>query len=482
MTAKSFLFYFFAVAAPRLGMFVVVFELARLLPLSETGLFVLVVTVGELLEMSVANWLRIYIQNREAGRNRIGALRYGRILSLTIGMTLIAIAAAIPAAWLLAGARWIEFAIAVVVYIVAFGLLRYGLNLLQTMQSHKAYARVEFARGVMILLVVAGFALDSPDTFLMPSLSLSGMTFLVALWGIRQTLPLVDRPRFVRQGIRAAARFGTPMMADTILAYLIFSFDRFVLNSVLGPAAVGIYGVAYALGRQPIDFLAGPINNITVPTLFRAYANQGEERARQIQTGTGITLYMLCAALLVGVIMLREQIVHLLLKEQFWADTVWLMPVITFASCFLIFKAYLFDNLFHMTGRTALKLRTILPVTIASVILSVGFIWWLGLKGAGIAAVLGGAMGMIASARITRRFFPFPLPWRRLASITAVAGAGALALALAVRLAHGFGDLGETILGTLAFCLVYAAGLELTGISLRRTLTRPWDPLGVQED
>lgn len=482
MSVASFLFYFLAVAAPRLGMFVVVFELARLLPLAETGLFVLVVTVGELLEMSVANWLRIYIQNREAGRERIGAYRYGRILALTLGMTLVAILAAIPAAWLVAGPRWPEFAVATIIYIVAFGLLRYGLNLLQTMQQHSAYARVEFLRGAMILAVVAGMALDQPETFLMPSLAVSCGTLAVALAGIRLTLPLVERPRLAARGFRAAARFGTPMMADTILAYTIFSFDRFVLNSMLGPAAVGIYGVAYALGRQPIDFLAGPINNVTVPALFSAYASHGEERARQIQTGTGITLFMFCAALLVGVVMLREQIVHLLLKEQFWADTVWLMPVITVASCFMIFKAYLFDNLFHMTGRTALKLRMILPVTFASVLMSVGCIWWLGLKGAGIAAVAGGALGMLASARITRRFFPFPLPLDRLAAIVAAAAAGALALAIGVRLGKPFGELGETILGTLGFCVVYAAGLELSGISLRRTLSRPWDPLGVQSD
>jgi O-antigen/teichoic acid export membrane protein len=476
MHAGRSILYFLAVAAPRIGMFAVIFALARVLPVDEVGLFVLVVTVGELLEMVAANWVRIYVQNREAGNARISALRAGRMVAITCLVTLLATLAAFPVAHIVGDERWRDFALAASAYVIAFGVLRYALGVLQTLRRHEDFARVEFVRAVTILLAIVVVAWIGPKSYLMPSLALSLTTLLVALWGVWLTSRFVDAPRFTLRGFKAAAAFGLPMMGDTLLAYLLVSFDRFVLNEMIGPAAVGIYGVAYALGRQPIDFVAGPLNNLTVPALFAARAQEGEARAQQMQRGTALTLFILCAAMLAGVFMLRTQIVQLVLKPDFWPDTIWLMPAITAASCLIIFKMYLYDNIFYLYGRTALKLKIAVPVGIVSLALTLLLIWKFALAGAAAALFIGAALALAGSIWGSRTFFRFDFPLRDAVFVTALVAVASLALYGATLLARPLGVAGEIAAGFAAFCAVYAVGLRLLGISLRRMVATPWAP------
>lgn len=476
MRAGSSILYFLAVAAPRIGMFAVIFALARLLPVAEVGLFVLVVTVGELLEMVAANWVRVYVQNREAGNARISGLRAGRMIAITCGVTLLATIAAFPVAHIVGDERWRDFAIAASIYVIAFGVLRHALGVLQTLRRHDDFARVEFVRALTIIGAIVIVALVGPRSFFLPSLALSLSTLLVALWAVGISSKFVDRPRFTGRGFRAAASFGLPMMGDNLLAYLLVSFDRFVLNEMIGPAAVGIYGVAYALGRQPIDFVAGPLNNLTVPALFAARAQEGDERARAMQTGAALTLFILCSAMLAGVFMLRRQIVELVLKPEFWPDAVWLMPAITATSCLIIFKMYLYDNLFYLYGRTGLKLKIAMPIGIVSLLLTLALIWRFALAGAALALFIGAALALAGSIWGSRTFFRFQFPFRSAAKVAGLVVLASVALYSATWLAHPLGLFAEIAAGFIAFCTVYALGLGWLGLSLRRMIATPWAP------
>lgn len=476
MNASRSILYFLSVAAPRLGMFVVVFALARLLPVAEVGLFVLVITVGELLEMVAANWVRVYVQNREAGNARISALRAGRMLAITFIVTLLAVLVAFPVAHIIAEDRWLSFALAASAYVIAFGVLRYALGVLQTLRRHADFGRVELVRTLGIVATIGLVILVGPTTFLMPSLALSFSTLLVALWGVYISARFVDRPRFTLRGFKAALGFGVPMMGDTLLSYLLVSFDRFVLNEMIGPAAVGIYGVAYALGRQPIDFVAGPLNNLSIPALFAARASEGEDVARRMQTGTCLTLFILCAGMFAGVFMLRHQIVELVLKPEFWPDAIELMPIITAGACLIMFKMYLFDNIFYLYGKTALKLRIAVPVGIAGLTLTLVMIWYQGMVGAAVALVLASALALTGSVLGSRSFFRFPIPIRQMAAVVVIVVLASVALHLATLASHPFGLIAEIAAGFVAFCTVYAVGLHMMGVSIRKIVATPWQP------
>jgi O-antigen/teichoic acid export membrane protein len=477
MRGASFITYFLAGAVPRLGMFVILLVLSRWISLAETGLFTLVVTVGEIIEMTTANWLRVFAQSRDAGQRRIRPLRAGRLLTLALMMYGLAALLVLPAAWLVAGDRFWLFAIAVFAYVTAFAALRLVLVIQQVTHDHMMFARIELVRGVAVIVLVIAAAMQGGATFFEPAMALAGTTLACAILGMSLSWSRIADPRFIARGYGTAVRFGAPIIADTLLGFVVMYFERLVLNEFVGPAGVGVYAIAYALGRQPVDFITGPLNNLTVPVLFATRAKEGEARAREIQTGVSISLFILCAGVFTGILLLRHPFADLFVKPELRAETAWLLPVITGAACILVFKVFLYDNAFFMLGRNALKLKAIIPAAIGGAIGSLVLVRAYGVQGAAVAAVLSTTLALAASIIASRSFFRFHLPVGRLLAIAGVAVLAGGALKLATLLVAGYGPMLQLAAGFAAFCPVYALGLTLLGISLRRLISAPWAPL-----
>src|SRR5215471_8503167 len=85
--------YFLANVASRASMLIVLIVLTRLLPTAEYGLFALVVTVGEILEMGSSNWVRVHLLRTEAGAGKMRPRQLGR--ALVLGGTSAALVASI---------------------------------------------------------------------------------------------------------------------------------------------------------------------------------------------------------------------------------------------------------------------------------------------------------------------------------------------------------------------------------------------------
>ena len=477
MKGGNFIAYFLAGALPRLSMFVILFVLARQISIVETGLFVLVTTVGEILEMSTANWIRLFAQTREAGQQRLRPLRYGRLLVLALAGMGAALLLVLPAALIVSPVRFWAFGLCVGLYVVAFAALRTVLVIQQLTQNHTMFSRIELARGLLVLVAVLAAAYMPGATFVGPSVALALSTLLVALAGMWFARSRAHPPRFIARGYGTAGRYGAPIIADTVFGLVLMYFERFVLNQLLGPASVGVYAIAFALGRQPVDFIAAPLNNLTVTVLFATRAREGEERARKVQTGVSISLFVLCAGALTGIFMLRTQFAELFVKPEFRADTALLMPIIAASACVLVFKVFLYDNLFFMAGRNGLKLKAIIPAAIGGAIGSVVLIKAYGLAGAAFSSLLAAVLALAASVIATRTFFRFPMPFADLARISAVALLSGLVLKGATVLVQPLGTLAEVVAGCVLFCACYAFGLGLVGVSLRRLISTPWDPL-----
>src|SRR5689334_19590902 len=100
-----FPFYFAANMATRAAMLIVLIVLTRLLSRTEYGLFALVVTTGEILEMASSNWIRIYLLRTESGAKTLRPRRLGRALVLSAGGALVALAAAMLVVPFIGGER-----------------------------------------------------------------------------------------------------------------------------------------------------------------------------------------------------------------------------------------------------------------------------------------------------------------------------------------------------------------------------------------
>jgi O-antigen/teichoic acid export membrane protein len=177
---RSTLIYAPAILLTRVSALLLLVIATRLIDQTEYGLFTLVVTIGEMTDIAVTNWLRIALL-RLGGKGEISrgsVMIAGRLL---LGTTTLALGISVLAAIIVVPERWNEFALAVCAYLVAGAVSRFALTVLQMQQRHSAYSSLEFLRAVLQLaLPIAAIAL-LPNSFLGMSL---GSSLGVLLAGI----------------------------------------------------------------------------------------------------------------------------------------------------------------------------------------------------------------------------------------------------------------------------------------------------------
>jgi O-antigen/teichoic acid export membrane protein len=468
--------YFLANIAARASLLVVLIVLTRMLPAAEYGLFALVVTVGEILEMGSSNWVRVYLLRTEAGAHKIRPRQLGRALLLSAGGTVAALAVSMLIAPFVSADRVGDMMLAVAVYIAAFALLRTTLMLAQLSRSHVPYAVIESARALIVVLATIVFARLYPHSFLPASLALSLATGACALLGLLFARGLQMRAIIPRGGYLAALSFGVPFLLANCLSYAIGWSDRFVLNYFLGPAAVGVYVAAYSIARQPVELFVGALNNFTFPLLVQAYAADGSRKAGPIQSGLMITIATLGIGIVAGLSLVAEPLATLLFPASYRADVVMLIPWIATATFILSIKQFIFDNGLHVTQQNWPHLFTMMPTVAISVGLGILLIRNHGIFGAAINYVVVATVATCASAVFSFRVLSFAIPWATLAR----AGLSALIATSATwEMIHhsAFGVVGTLIAAVILFCVVYGALLTLTGFSLWRMVETPWLPL-----
>src|SRR6516225_1213368 len=210
--------YFLANIASRAAMLIVLIVLTRLLPTAEYGLFALVVTVGEILEMGSSNWVRVYLLRTEAGAGKMRPRQLGRALVLSAGGTSAALVASMVVAPFISADRMGEMMLAIAVYIGAFALLRTTLTLAQLSRSHIPYAAIETGRALCIVTATIIAAVIYPNSFLPASLALSLAAGTCAAHGLLATKRLRIPLMLPRGGYLAALSFGIPFLLANCLS------------------------------------------------------------------------------------------------------------------------------------------------------------------------------------------------------------------------------------------------------------------------
>jgi O-antigen/teichoic acid export membrane protein len=448
----------------------------RVLPVQEFGLFALVVTMGEILDMTAANWVRVYILRTDAGLKNLTGRRLGRALSLSWGATLFSLAAAAVTVPLVSDIRDGDLVLGTLVYIVAFSLVRLTLTFAQLTQRHVAYAVIEGTRAVGIAMATAIVPLAHITSFLPASLILSFVTAAICGVSLIYTLRGLPRPHIPSSGYLAAFEFGLPFMLAALLSYTLGWFDRFIVNYFAGPSSVAIYVAAFALARQPVELLVGPLNNYIFPILVREYNNGRSAQAAAIQVGVLTSIIAISAATVCGLSLLAKPLATLFFPFSYRESVATLIPLIAAGTLFLTLKQFVFDNSFHITKRTWLLLGTMLPSAILSIALGIVLIRSCGNLGAALTYVIATFLALSVSAWASLKAFWFPIPWIRLLGIAAAAAAASAVTWLMLPFAAKFGMLAEVAAGGIVFSAVYAGVLMLCGISIRHLIELPWVP------
>jgi O-antigen/teichoic acid export membrane protein len=430
---RSTLIYAPAILLTRVSALLLLVIATRLIDQTEYGFLALVVTVGELTDSALTNWLRIALL-RLGGKGEIsrGSLKLAArvlVVTATFGLALSAAASLV-----IAPERWVEFAIAVGVYLTVASVSRFALTILQMQQRHGTYSMLEFARAALQLVLPIAAISVFHDGFLMVSLASSLATLIAGLAALvialRGVVP--GAPRFTHRELFA---LGIPLIVMAVVGFGLNSAERVLLKVYYDAGAVAVFAAAYALARQPIDTVSNAINMGAFPEMVSRFDKDGPAAAGLYlsrQMGLMAQLAFPIAALLIA---LSNDIAELLLPVEYHGHVGELFPLIIVSILCANFASFVFENVFHAHKRPWLLIVTTIPGSIGTIVASLVLIPQYAAIGAAAALAIGTAITLLADIVLSRRLTPVPIPWASLGGSAMVANAAGAAAWLGSALA-----------------------------------------------
>jgi len=477
MLLRSTVIYAPAILFTRLSVLLLVALATRFVDQVEYGLLTLVVTVGEMTDIAVANWLRISLL-RLGGKGEIsrGSLALaGRVLVAT---TAVGVLLALVGAQFVAPGRGMEFGIAVAAYLMAGAVSRFALTVLQMQQRHAVYSMVEFCRAVLQLALPIAAILIFPGTFLALSLGSSlGVLVSGLLAGTLALARVVPGPPRFTTG--EFVRFGVPLVVMALVGFGVNNGERLFLNAYYDAAAVALFAVAYALARQPIDTVANAIQMGAFPEVVSRFDEGGPQVAAAYLGSMLALMLRLCLPVAAMLVALSGDIAGLVLPDGYHGHVEMLFPIIAVSVLMANTGSFVFANVIHAHKRPWLLVYIDGAASIAAIILSILLIPPFAEIGAALALAGGTLTSLMATIVISRRLTPVPVPWADLGVSLLMAGATGVAAFLAsaavadawpiIRLAAGGMAGGLVFLGFNA--LAYPAQTRQLARQLRARLS-----------
>lgn len=425
MLLRSTVIYAPAILFTRLSALLLVVIATRLLDQTEYGLLTLVVTIGEMTDIAVTNWLRISLL-RLGGKGEIsrGSLAVaGRVLVVT---TLLGVAVSIAAARLVAPDRWAEFATAVATYLVVGAIGRFALTVLQMQQRHSAYSLLEFFRSILQLGLPILALLAFPATFMVVSLGSSAGVLLAgivaATVAFRHVVP--GPPRFT---YREFIAFGIPLVVMALVSFGVNNGERLFLNAYYDAGAVAIFAAAYALARQPIDMVSNAIHMGAFPEMVSRFDTIGPGAAAAYLSEMLALILRLCLPVAALLVALSGHIAGLVLPAGYHGQVAALFPIIAASVLFSNISSFVFANVIHAHKRPWLLVYVDGAASVVAIGLSILLIPRLAEIGAALALAGGTFASLVITMFISRRLMPIPMPWRDAGRSLVVAASSGLA-------------------------------------------------------
>jgi len=416
---RSTLIYAPAILLTRLSALLLLVIATRMIDQTEYGLLTLVVTVGELTDSAVSNWLRISLL-RLGGKGEISrgsVMLAARVLLVT---TTLGLAVSALASVLIVPERWLEFAVAVGTYLAAGAVNRFGLTLLQMQQRHSAYSLLEFLRAALQLALPVAAILLIHGSFLAVSLA-SSLSVLVA--GLVALILAARRfvagpPRFNYGELFA---LGIPLIAMAVVSFGLNSAERVLLKFYYDAGAVAVFAAVYALARQPIDTIANAINIGGFPELVSRFDQHGSDAAGRFLSHQMELMARLTFPIVAMLVALSTEIGGLLLPASYHQNLGALFPIIALSVLCANFTSFVFENVFHAHKKPMLLIATIAPGSVATIVLSLLLIPPFAEIGAAFALLGGTLASLLTAVLLSHRLTPIPIPFADLGRSTAVA-------------------------------------------------------------
>lgn len=273
--------------------------------------------------------------------------------------------------------------------------------------------------------------------------------------GLILALPLMRlrlrRPHFEPALLRAAARYGLPLLLSSVLGWVATHAIRLVVQADMGIEAVGYVTVGWWLGLRLTTFASLLVTGASFSiAVEKARIGGAREALPQLATNGALLLGVLAPSV-VGAIVLNVSFVHTLVAAQYADITAQILPWAVATGAIRAFKNHGSDQSFLVFERTTLNIwSTMLEAGLTVILCWIGLHWG-GLTGAVIGCCAAAALSEAVSCYVAWSRFGYALRLGDLARIAlaTVAMAGILVLLPPAR------SLGELFLDVAAGAATY---------------------------
>lgn len=310
-------------------------------------------------------------------------------------------------------------------------------------------------------------------------MNLAVVSYVVATF----PLPAPDPSNF-----RRYVGYGIPMVPKELAGSLLAHTDKYLLLYFLGPAAVGVYAVAQAVGK-PLVSITGIFNPTLYPTIAREYDEGNFEEIADLYRTIFRFYSIVGVPATVGVIVLAEPLLALISTPDIARQGVVLVPL--FILGYFV-RGY--DNsveyILTSAERTDVIGGAVTATAVLNLVCNLALIPLLGMLGAALATLASQVFLFGVLVHYARTEIRFSVPWRSIGrSLLAALGMGALLTVLDLGLGTYaslavYPVIGATVYFALLGLLGEFSGAERARLreALGEALAYVLDPLGIAPD
>ncbi len=427
---------------------------------AELGKLNLVIALQELLFLPTLYWWTHYTLRSFDGHLADGTrARFEQTELLVLGIGIAANAGLMLVSVLafIDGQASVWFLAAAVIYAFTRSLLMVLLERTRAVQQIGIYTVLQVAASAVGLLIGLLLVWRLGNSALWPLIGFAAAQGLALLYAVPRAGFVFQAPVFDRNILRDALRYGAPLTLAAVITWIALYGQRFIIDTLLDRAQVGLYSVGSGIADRSLMFIAFLVAPAVFPLAIRDVREAGMERA-MARLGDGFALgLLLLVPAVAGIAVLAGPIARLLLGEAYQAATVALLPVAALAAglhaAWTLMPAQ--TLLLHERTRFNVAIETVGAV--ASILVGLWLVRSHGVLGAVYARVVASSLVLALGVAVGIKVFNAKYPWEII--LGAIVGAVSMALLLralppAVTVA---GLLGQIGLGALVYGLVVGA-------------------------
>lgn len=389
--------------------FVLIPLYAHTLSPEQYGLFAIVTLVTDLASVLLGGGLgvglvRIYLeQEDDEARDRVVSTAMLTMAGVGLAFAAIAWPAAAATSQLLYGTQEhrLLFTVAFVAMIFLV-LFQVQLNYFRVTKQSARYLAVSVAKAILFIAANVYFVAiaDMGVMGIVIGTAVSAAIIAIALTAIilRHT-----GMGFSRRQLRHIMHFGLPMVPSTLLDSATAATDKYVLNHVLGPAAVGPFALAEKLTGMLRMFVTAPFAQIWVVRRLESMTDQGTTRHNEFE-GIFLVFHAVVTGCALGVALFAPEILAITASRAY-VGGIALVPVMALTQVAIALTMHLEIGIHHAKKTTYLPMISVICLIVA-VAMNLILVPRFGPLGAASATVATAVARAVAVAYLSNRVAP----------------------------------------------------------------------------